>query len=193
VKIAQPPGATPLDPDDIAGLLPTSIATQEELNAFEQANIGDASMWALQRKRRSCLAESFVRGLHRRMLGQVWRWAGTYRRSDKNIGAPWPQIPERVVRLCGDAAYWIEHAIYAWDELGARFHHRLVAIHPFPNGNGRHARLMTDVLLHAHDQTLFSWGRARLGPSSPARERYLAALKAADDRDLAPLIEFVRS
>lgn len=193
MRISYPPGATPLDPDEVAGLVPTSISTQGELNAFEQANIADAERWAFKRKRQDCLTEGFICKLHRKMLNQVWRWAGTYRTSDKNIGASWTQIPERILGLCGDVRYWIEHQTYAWDELGARFHHRLVAIHPFSNGNGRHARLMADVLLHAHGEELFSWGREALGHPTETRNRYLAALRAADDRNYAPLIKFVRS
>jgi len=191
--MSYPPGATPLDSDEAAGLIPTSISTQSELNAFELANIADAERWALKRKRQDCLTEVFIRDLHRRMLNQVWRWAGTYRTSDKNIGVNWTQIPERILGLCGDGLYWIEHRTFAWDELGARFHHRLVAIHPFPNGNGRHARLMADVLLHAHGEEVFSWGYQTLVDPMETRKRYLAALRAADDRNYGPLIKFVRS
>lgn len=193
MNITQPPGATPLDPDELAGLLPMSISTQGELNSFEQANIAEAETWALSRRRKDCLSESFVRELHRRMLAQVWRWAGTYRTSDKNLGDPWAQIPARIHQLCGDAQYWIDNSTYAWDELGARFHHRIVAIHPFANGNGRHGRLITDVLMQSHDQKLFSWGSDALGAKGEARERYLVAMRAADARDYAPLIRFVRS
>lgn len=193
MRISYPPGATPLDPDEVASLVPTSISTQGELNAFEQANIADAERWAFKRKRQDCLTEGFIRELHRRMLNQVWRWAGMYRTSDKNIGTSWTQIPERILGLCGDVLYWIEHQTYDWDELGARFHHRLVAIHPFSNGNGRHARLMADVLLYAHGEELFSWGREALDHPTETRNRYLAALRAADNRNYAPLIKFVRS
>lgn len=192
MKFSYPPGATPLDPNEVSGLRPVSIATQEELNAFEQANIAEAERWALGRKRREFLSDEFIRGLHRRMFNQVWKWAGRYRTSDKNIGEPWLQIPVKVHELCNDVLYWVEHGTYAWDELGARFHHRLVTIHPFPNGNGRHARLMTEVLLMNHDQKLFTWGRENLVRPGEARRRYIAALKAADGRDYAPLIDFVR-
>lgn len=173
--------------------MPTSISTQEELNAFEQANILDAELWALGRKRADVLNEKFLRDLHRRMFKQVWRWAGRYRKSDKNIGAPWPQVPVKVVELCADVQHWIAHKTYGWDELAARFHHRLVTIHPFPNGNGRHSRLMTDVLLFNHGQDLFSWGSTNLVAPGQARENYIAALKAADARNFELLITFVRA
>lgn len=194
MKGPAPPGATPLDPDDLAGLVPSSISTQGELDAFEQANIADAERWVLSRRgSRAQLDDAFVRELHRRMFHQVWRWAGRYRTSEKNIGEPWHAIPARVRQLCEDARYWIEHRTYDWTELGARLHHKLVAIHPFPNGNGRHARLMTDALLHRHGQEPFSWGRHQLARPGDARARYIAALRAADGRDFAQLIAFVRS
>jgi Fic-DOC domain mobile mystery protein B len=193
MKITHAPGATPLDADEVAALVPTSISTQEELNAFEQANILDAETWALGRKRADVLNEKFVRDLHRRMFKQVWKWAGRYRKSDKNIGIPWPQIPVKLVELCSDVRYWIEHRTHGWDELAARFHHRLVSVHPFPNGNGRHSRLMTDVLLFNNDQKIFTWGSTNLVAPGQAREKYIAALKAADARDLGPLVTFVRS
>lgn len=186
------PGATPIDPDEAAGLIPSSIATQGELDAFEQSNIAEAETWALRRKRPDILTDAFVRSLHRRMFNQVWRWAGKYRTSDKNIGVPWPQIPVKVGQLCADARHWVDESTYGWDELGARFHHRLVVLHPFANGNGRHARLMTEALLLNHDQDLFSWGRNSLTGPGEAREQYLSALRAADARDYRPLIAFVR-
>ena len=123
----------------------------------------------------------------------VWRWAGKYRQSDKNIGEPWPDIPTKVQTLCEDVAYWIEHQRYGWDEIGARFHHRLVSVRPFANGNGRHARLMADVLMLNNDQPLFTWGRERLDLPGQARQAYIAALRAADTRDWKPLIDFVRA
>jgi len=188
----DPPGATRLDPNEARELIPSSISTQGELDAFEQANMLDAERWALGRRRKDVLVEGFIRGLHRRMFDQVWRWAGRYRRTDKNLGVPWPQIPAKVADLCADARYWIEHRSYGWDELGARFHHRLVVIHPFANGNGRHARLMTDVLLFNNSLPVFSWGRENLARAGDPRGRYIAALQAADRRDFTALTAFVR-
>jgi Fic-DOC domain mobile mystery protein B len=119
------------------------------------------------------------------MFKDVWRWAGQYRRSDKNIGVAYEQIGVEVFKLCADAQYWIDHETYDWKELGARFHHKLVSIHPFPNGNGRHARLMTDVLMLSYEQKLFSWGA-----DSKTREQYLEALREADRGRIAKLIAF---
>lgn len=106
---------------------------------------------------------------------------------------PWQHVPVKVVELCRDSALWVKQKTFAWDEIGVRFHHRLVSIHPFPNGNGRFARLMTDVLLFNADQPLFSWGATTLTAPGQAREQYISALKAADERDLRPLITFVRA
>lgn len=190
MKIEYPAGATPLDQDEIAGLLPTSISTIAELNEFEASNILRAELWALRRKR-NVLSEKFIRNLHQRMFNEVWKWAGTYRRTNKNIGVDWYQVPPQLTELCANATIWIEKQVYPWVELGARFHHRLVCIHAFPNGNGRHARLMTDVLLRANNQELFTWGR-NLTDSSGARQLYLDALRDADDRNFEALISFVQ-
>jgi len=127
------------------------------------------------------------------MFGDTWRWAGRYRTRDTNIGAAWERIPERVRELCGDASYQRAHGVYPVDAFVARFHHRLVQIHPFPNGNGRHARLIADLLLADAGRAAFTWGAADLGADGGARAAYLAALRAADGGDYDPLLEFVRS
>jgi Fic-DOC domain mobile mystery protein B len=193
MKLEYPPGATPLAPDERKGLLPSSISTQAELNEFEQAAIREAADWALGARQRDVLSEAFVRKLHGRMFKGVWSWAGKYRTTNKNIGIDWHQVPAEVVKLCADAAHWIEHRTYEWTELGARFHHRLVSIHPFPNGNGRHSRLMTDALLRRHAQPLFTWGKTNLVSPGGARDQYIKALREADERRLGPLVTFVRS
>jgi len=188
------PGATPLDPNELAGLIPRYLTTQAELNLLEQGNILEARSWLARSKRRDPLDEAFIKRLHRRMFDHVWRWAGSYRLTDKSIGVPWQQVPVEVRKLCDDTRYWIEHHSHPWDELGARFHHRLVLVHAFPNGNGRHARLMTDALLAAHAQPAFTWGRgATLEAAGAARSEYLLALREADARKLDRLIAFVRS
>lgn len=190
---AHAPGATPLDPDEARGLIPGHIRTQAELNQWEQANVLEGSTWALRSRERDFLSEDFVRELHRRMFGNTWRWAGTFRTTGKNIGVDSLQIGVKLRDLLNDSNYWLEHRTYAVDGIAARFHHRLVAIHPFSNGNGRHARLMTDVLLKRHGAAAFAWGGANLESAGDARDRYLAALRAADAGDYAPLLAFVRS
>ena len=191
-------GQTPLDPDEAAQLLSAAIATREELDAAEEENVVQAVGWALSARRAplAILDEAFVRDLHRRMFGDVWRWAGRYRTTSRNIGvAPW-RIAEDVGLLLGDARFWLDNDTYGRDELCARVHHRLVAIHPFPNGNGRHARLGADILRVALGGAVFSWGRNALAGGVDAgeiRRSYIASLRRADDGDVSPLLEFAIS
>lgn len=149
-------------------------------------------MWAFAR-RRDVLKESFLLSLHKRMLGQVWRWAGTIRNSDRNIGMAFHQIRPHMRLLVEDVRYWVENGTYPADEIAVRFHHRLVLIHPFPNGNGRHGRLAADLLAVRLDRPRFTWGRASLVESEKTRRQYIAALQAADAHDIRPLLEFARS
>jgi Fic-DOC domain mobile mystery protein B len=140
-------GNTPLSPEELADLIP-DLTTKEELNEWERQNILEAFAWALNSRnlqRNDPLSETYVRDLHQRMFDQTWKWAGTYRTTEKNIGIPHHQIRESLAVLLGDARYWMEHQTFEPDEIAIRFHHRLVAIHPFANGNGRHARLIADV------------------------------------------------
>ena len=153
--------ATPLTADEKLGLIPSYITLRRELNEAEQINIAAAEQAAFARKR-NVLDERYLRQLHRGMFRNVWKWAGALRKTPRNIGVePW-EIAEDLQRLIGDTQHWIEHKIFAPDEIAARFHHRLVWIHPFPNGNGRHARLATDLLLVALGRPPFSWGRTSL-------------------------------
>lgn len=187
------PGATPLDPNEIDGLLPAHITTQEQLNEWEQANIARAHRWLASARTRNVLSESFVRELHKRMFNETWRWAGTFRATERNFGVTPEQIAPQLRDLLDDARYWLEHQTYPIDEAAVRFHHRLVSIHPFSNGNGRHARLMTDVLLARSGSAPFTWGRDDLVHVGEARRRYLEALRAADRGDYSKLFAFVRS
>ena len=184
--------ATPLTPEEMRDLIPAHIAYRRELNEAEQENIVRAQEWALSR-RRDPLSEKFVKDLHRRMLGDVWRWAGKFRASARNMGIDYWQIPVALRQLLDDAQAWIEYNAYPPDEIAVRFHHRLVQIHPFPNGNGRHARLMADLLAMQLGRERFSWGRGSLRTAGAARARYVEALRAADDRDIALLLAFARA
>ena len=190
----MPAGATPLDADEAAGLLPGHIATREQLDEWEAENILEGQRWAAgAARRRDVLDDAFLRELHRRMFGRTWKWAGTYRSTEKNLGIAPARIAEEVRNLLENTRAQIAGKVAPVDEIAARFHHRLVGIHPFPNGNGRHARLLTDLLLAANGAEPFTWSRGDLEHAGKARERYLAALRAADARDLAPLLAFVRS
>jgi Fic-DOC domain mobile mystery protein B len=188
----QPDNATPLTPGEIRELIPTHIAYRSELNAAEQKNIARGQDWALAR-RRDLLNEKFIKTLHRQMLGEVWRWAGRFRTSERNLGIPHYEIPAALLQLLDDARAWIESKSYPPDEIAVRLHHRLVQIHPFPNGNGRHARLMADLLVMSLGGERFSWGSANLQDAGTVRKRYIAALHSADAHDFGPLLRFSRS
>jgi Fic-DOC domain mobile mystery protein B len=184
---------TPLTPEARQGLIPTYITTRAELNEAEQENIAEADRWAFSRKRADVVDVDFLMALHRRMLRRVWRWAGVQRTTELNIGVASHAIAVDLHTLVGDVRYWIEHQTFAPDEIAVRFHHRLVAIHPFPNGNGRHARLAADLLIVQLGGRRFSWGRANLVEAAQTRNDYVRALQAADAHDIAPLLAFARS
>jgi Fic-DOC domain mobile mystery protein B len=192
---AEGEGNTPLSAEEQAELIP-NLATKEELNEWERQNILEAYAWALapgSLRRHDPLAESYIRDLHLRMFDQTWAWAGIYRTTEKNIGVPHHEIREGIGMLLGDARYWLEHETYPSDELAVRFHHRLVLIHPFANGNGRHARLMADVLAQRQERPVFSWGGENLARAGDFRRRYIDALQTADAGDIVPLLTFARS
>jgi Fic-DOC domain mobile mystery protein B len=188
-------GQTPLDPDEASQLLRSAITTRAELDIVEQDNIAQATPWALARRRKphAVLDEAFLRRLHKRMFGDVWRWAGTYRQTPRNIGVePW-MITQEIGNLIGDARYWVEHETYDPVELAIRFHHRLVEIHPFPNGNGRHSRLAGDILAVSLGRSPLGWGRGLALDPADLRARYIGALRAADRGDPTDLIAFARA
>ena len=191
VSLDYPPGATPLDADELASLIPRHIIAQRELNEWEQLNIEQGETWA-RRQRKNILEEAFVRELHRQMFGETWNWAGSFRKSNKNIGVEWQQVGVKLRDLLNDARYQIDQATYPPDEIATRFHHRLVAIHLFPNGNGRHARTMADLLVQKLGQPRFSWGNKSLIEATEMRTRYIEALRAADSGNIKPLMIFVR-
>lgn len=189
-----PEGTTPIEPDEAEGLLLTHITTRGELDRWEQDNIVEVLTWLEMTRPTDILNEQFVKDLHRRMFTNVWNWAGHFRRSDKNIGGPWHQISTNLQNLFNDAHIWIDLQEKPPDDIAVRFHHRLVSIHPFPNGNGRHARLMTDLLLeNILNCPVFTWGSEDLSSVGTTRERYIAALHAADEQNYEQLMEFVRT
>lgn len=183
---------TPLIPEEREHLIPSYITLRHELNEAEQINIGGALRWTDSR-RRDVLDRAFLSELHRRMFGDVWRWAGHYRTSARNIGVEAHLIAMNVQQAIDDARYWVEHATYSPDEIAVRFSHRLVAIHPFPNGNGRLSRLVGDLLAHQLGKPPFTWGQINLVNAGETRERYIEALRAADNHDIRPLLDFARS
>ncbi len=193
-EFEYPEGATPIDPDEAEGLLLTHITTRGELDRWEQDNIIEALAWLDRARPTDILNEPFTKELHQRMFGNVWKWAGQFRHSDKTIGGPWHQVPTSLSNLCDDTRLWMGLQEESADEMGVRFHHRLVSIHPFPNGNGRHARLMTDILLeNVLKCPRFTWGSKNLSKSGNERHRYIAALQAADMHNYTALLEVIRT
>lgn len=193
MNLDYPPGATPLDPDEAAGLIPTHIAHHGQLNEWEMVNIIEGERWAFGRQHKNLLSNEFVCTLHKRMFGNTWRWAGKFRTNEKNIGVDPLRIQPSLHDLCEDVKTQLELKSTPLDEIAVRFSHRLVAIHPFANGNGRLSRTMADLLLVQHGAQRFSWGAGNLLADGEVRQRYLAALRAADARDYSSLLAFVRS
>ncbi len=193
MKLEYPIGATPLDAHELDGLIP-SVRTQGELNELEKANIRLGIEWAEKSRllRRELLTYSGLFRLHKELFGKVWEWAGTQRVSEKNLGIASHQIAQELPKLCEDVQYWIKNKTYAWDEIGVRFHHRLVSIHPFVNGNGRLARIACDLLLIYHKRDAFTWGVENLMAEGDVRKNYIDALRQADRGDYAPLMMLVR-
>jgi Fic-DOC domain mobile mystery protein B len=189
-----PEGAMPLDPDEIDGLIPSHIVNRGQLNELEQQNIVDAELWLVTARLGNINNETRLRKLHKMMFGQVWQWAGTFRQTGKNIGVEAYQISMELRNLCEDVNTWLEFESYPPDEIAARFHHRLVYIHLFPNGNGRHARLAADILLmKTLNQPRFSWGQGIIEHEGGVRKQYIRALREADRGNYQPLLDFVRS
>jgi Fic-DOC domain mobile mystery protein B len=188
-------GQTPLDEDEKEGLLIQTIATRGELDEFEQQNIEQAVLWSLNRsfKADAVFTEEFLKAVHRRMYGSVWAWAGEFRKTNKNIRADKWQIPTELRMLLDDIKFWYANNTYNPDEITIRFKHRLVSIHCFSNGNGRHSRLMADIVISKiYKQPHFTWG-ANLVKQGDIRTTYLNAIRAADAGDIQPLLNFARA
>ncbi len=188
-------GQTPLDDDEKEGLLIPSITTRGELDEFEQLDVEKAIEWLLSRKLNltKILTEKFVKDLHKKMFGDIWKWAGEFRKTNKNIGVDKFMIGMELKNLLDDCNYWIEKKVFSEDEIAVRLSHRMVSIHPFANGNGRHSRLIADVLVtKGFSKPYFTWGRVSLTKQSEARTKYLSALKEADKNDYKLLIKFSR-
>jgi len=187
------PGATPIDPDEALDLIPKHISTQADLNAWEEMNIVEGANWIARQKIIQCLDEGLVREMHSRMFNKTWLWAGTFRKSAKSIGIDWTQIAVALKNLLDNTAYQIENQAVPIDEIVVRFHHQLLLIHAFPNGNGRHARLIADALIVNLGGKRFSWGgNTSIATLGLTRQNYLSALRAADKGDITPLMLFAR-
>ncbi|NQU67741.1 MAG: mobile mystery protein B [Candidatus Marinimicrobia bacterium] len=189
-------GQTPLDEDEKEGLLIESITTRSELDEFEQFNIEKAIQWTLGKKWKPeyIISEKFVKELHKRMFGEVWSWAGMFRKTNNNIGVDKYDIGVSLKQLLNDCLYWLENKTYSDEEFAIRFKHRIVTIHCFPNGNGRHSRLIADIVIkQIFNRPVFTWNRDDLNNKGDARSNYLKAIRLADNGDINPLIEFAKT
>ncbi|MGV6831067.1 MAG: mobile mystery protein B [bacterium] len=197
LEIKYEKGQTPLSEEEMEGLLIPSITTHGELDEFEQLNIQKAIehyLFGRKIKADKILTEDFILNAHTKMLNEVWAWAGEFRKSDKNIGGPWHQVPIELKQLIDDCKFWIDNETYPPEEIAIRFKHRLVAIHVFPNGNGRHSRLMGDVLMkHVFGKPIFTWGRNNLVDKGKTRDKYIDSLQKADNGNFEELIAFAQS
>ena len=188
-------GQTPLNEDEKKGLLINTITTHGELDEHEQLNIEKAVEWTIQSrfKQNKILTEQFIKTLHKQMFGDVWAWAGEFRKSEKNIGVEWIKIGIELKYLLDDTIYWIENKTFLPDEIAIRFKHRLVNIHCFANGNGRHSRLMADIIIESvFEKDLFSWHHSNMVRADETRKKYIDSIKDADNGNIDPLLDFAR-
>ena len=196
LELVYDEGQTPLDTEEKEGLRIGAITTQQELNEFEQFNIEKAMLWVLKSKLKKdkILTEKFVKDLHRRMYNDVWKWAGEFRKSNKNIGIEWTQTRVQLMNLLDDANFWIDNATFSPEEIAIRFKHRIVSIHCFPNGNGRHSRLMADIIIEKlFGMPVFNWHSSNMINADDTRKKYINCLKEADNGNIESLIEFAKT
>ena len=189
-------GQTPLAEEEKEALKIKAITTQGELDEFEQLNIEKAVEWTIRTKLKleNILTEKFIKDLHKRMYGDVWKWAGEFRQTEKNIGISWIRISIELKNLLDDTKYWIENKTYTPEEIAIRFKHRIVSIHCFPNGNGRHSRMMADIIIESiFGKDVFSWHQSNMVKANEIRKAYIDALKKADNGNIEPLIEFAKN
>jgi len=188
-------GQSPLNEDEKEGLLIKTISTREELDEFEQANIQEAIEWSIKTKisREQLLSEDFILFIHKKMFDEVWEWAGTKRKTNKKIGVDKTQISIELQKLIDECNFWIDNKTFSPEEIAVRFSHRLVKIHLFPNGNGRHSRLVADLLISkVFNKPVFTWGHSDLSKNNSIRKEYLEAIHKADNDDYKPLMDFAR-
>jgi len=189
-------GQTPLNENKKEGLRIKSITTQKEPDEFEQLNIEKAIEWTIHSnlKPEKILTEKFIKDLHKKMYGDVWKLAGEFRMTNKNIGINWTQIGIDLKNLIDDTKYWIENKTYPPEEIAIRFKHRIVAIHCFPNGNGRHSRVIADIIIESiFGKEIFTWHNSNMLKANETRKSYILALKEADNGNIIPLVAFAEN
>jgi len=189
-------GQTPIDFDEKVGLLIKSVTTQGELDELEQLNIEKAVEWIFNTNlnQKIILTEKFIKQLHYKMFSDIWKWAGVFRKSEKNIGVIWVNIATELRILLDDTKFWIDNKTHEPDEIAIRFKLRLVNIHCFPNGNGRHSRIMADIIIESiFGREMFSWNHSNMDKPNEIRRKYISAIREGDRENIYPLIEFARS
>lgn len=182
--------STPLTEEEKQQLKTKWITTRSELNELETKGIANAEIWLLKNKK-DILNETFIKNLHKKMFGDIWKWAGTFRTTERNIGVAPYEIQPKLRILLDDVKFWIDNRTFSPKEIAIRFHHRLVQIHPFPNGNGRISRLMADLLMKQFGLTVLNWGSGSLTEISELRKKYILALQDADNGDYSSLLHFI--
>jgi Fic-DOC domain mobile mystery protein B len=190
MKFYYDENSTPINHDEIHNLIPTHIQMQSELNLWEQNNIANAESKLFGSKKQLNITVDFVKKVHKSMFDNTWKWAGKFRRVNTNIGIDWPKIPTEIKLLCDDLTFQLDNNSYILEETAVRFSHRFVCIHPFPNGNGRCSRLLADLIMIKKGHKRFSWGSQNLTDPSKVRAEYILALRAADNFDIKPLLNF---
>ena len=135
------------------------------------------------------ISEYLIRNLHKLVTAETDKeWAGNYRNSNVIIVGSEHTPPDafEVSIVMGDLIKWLRgnqkklHPI----ELAAIFHHKLVFIHPFFDGNGRTARLAMNLLLMQK-----SYPMAVMLKND--RKKYYQTLSRADEKDYAPFVRFI--
>lgn len=182
--------STPLTEEEKQQLKAKWVTTRSELNELETKGIADAEIWLLKNKK-DILNETFIKNLHKKMFGNIWKWAGSFRTSERNIGVAPYEIQPKLRILLDDVKFWIDNQTFSPKEIAIRFHHRLVQIHPFPNGNGRISRLMADLLMRQFNLPVLNWGSGSLTEISELRKEYISALQKADNGDYSSLLNFI--
>lgn len=196
LELTYEDGQTPLSEEEKNGLLLRIITTHGELDEHEQLNIENAVEWIIKTKfkKEQILTEEFIKTLHKKMLGDVWSWAGEFRKSEKNIGVKWIMIGIELKTLLDDTKYWIDNNTFSNEEIAIRFKHRLVNIHCFPNGNGRHSRIMADIIMKSiFGKEPFSWNQSNMVKADQTRKNYISAIREGDNGNINPLIDFARN
>jgi len=190
LKLRDIDGSTPIA--DCSGLIPGHITTQAQLNEWEKTNIIAAQKKYLARRRKYAFDSGFFRAVHRDMFDATWEWAGIFKKCNFNLGIDFHQVPVEMKKLSDDVKYWLKNETFGILEQSVRLHHRLVHIHAFQNGNGRHARLIQDIFLFNNEHPLPSWPSGEIIEKTDIRSRYIKALKSADKGGYLPLLKLIK-